>query len=141
MKSLCKSSCGLIALEEGLGLEVQRLALQRFVIHRVEALHMQRFARSHHSFGPWFDVLVCPFTVCTLALGHDLAPLVLDQHVSSEPSHCLRLRAAEHKNFGKSASSDLAHRLLLHCLHGLHSLHRFHCLRHTDQVMETESRG
>merc|ERR1712178_190644 len=66
-------------------------------------------------------------------LAHDLAVLVLGQVLRRQATDGLCLGATEHHDLRQPALSNLAHGLLLHCLHGLHRLR--HCLK---EVLDKE---
>merc|ERR1719158_645923 len=107
--------------------ELLRLCVQGCaLLDRGESRDLQGLARLCASLHPW--VLLAQRA---LLLAHDLAVLVLGQVLSSQATNGLGLASAEHHGIGHATPSNLAHALLLHCLHGLHGcllLHDLHGL-------------
>merc|ERR1711904_649856 len=109
------------SLEELLCLGVEGRAL----LDGAEALDLQRGACLLDGSDPGAGL-----GACAALLAHNLAVLVLGQVLRRQATDGLCLGATEHHDLGHPALADLAHGLLLHCLHGLHPLHCLPRLRH-----------
>merc|ERR1719158_2267561 len=104
--------------------ELLRLCVQGCaLLDRGESRDLQGLARLCASLHPW--VLLAQRA---LLLAHNLAVLVLGQVLSSQATNGLGLASAEHHGIGHATPSNLAHALLLHCLHGLHGCFLLHDL-------------
>merc|ERR1711937_649127 len=120
---MCESArveCLLVV--ELLGLCVQRRAL----LDGGEASDLQCLACLRDGLDPWGLL-----ATGTALLADDLAVLVLDEVLRSQAANSLLLASTENHGLGHLAPRNLAHRLLLHCLHGLHGcllLHDLHGL-------------
>merc|ERR1719335_1577702 len=101
---------------------------QRLLIVELLRLGVQGAALLDYLEAGQLQSLACLLALGRLLLADNPAVLVLGQVLRCQATNGLCLASTKHHDLGKDALPDLAHRLLLHCLHRLHGLHRLrHC--------------
>ena len=111
-----------------LGLGIESLALRCLSVHRAEAFDAQLLPSLDHCGVPARDVLEGLLAGSVLLLGHNLVSLVDHEIGFLVPRCSLLFVALEDHDLCQLSLSNLAHCLLLHCLHALHRGGLFHCL-------------